>query len=95
VVGACTGLRLRIHYNQGLSPAERKAAGITQLFDQTESHKGDGYVLSGDEFEAKSSVGSLSSSEDESSGLDLPGTPPCSSDSLGTSGLGNGFENYV
>jgi hypothetical protein len=95
VVGARTGQRLRIHYNQGLSGAERAAASITQLFDQTESPEGDGYALSSDEFEAESSVGSLSSSEDESSSMDLPGTPRCSSDSSGTSGSGNGFENYV
>jgi hypothetical protein len=95
VVGARTGRRLRIHYNQGLSLAKRAVARITQLFDQTESPEGDGYGLFDDEFEAELFVGSLSSSEDESSGLDLPGTPPCSSDSSGTSGSGNGFENYV
>jgi hypothetical protein len=92
---ARTGRRLRIHYNQGLSPAKRVATRLTQLFDQTESPEGDGYALSGDEFEAESSVGSLSVSEDSSSGMNLPGTPRCSSNSLGTSGSGNGFENYV
>jgi hypothetical protein len=93
--GACIGQRLRIHYNQGLSPAERAATSMTQLFDQRESLEGDGYALSSEEFEAESSIGSLSSSEDESSSMDLPGTPRCSSDSSGTSGSRNGFENYV
>jgi hypothetical protein len=84
VEGARIGRRLRIHYNEGLSPAERLAISITQLFDQTESPEGDGYALSGDKFEAESSVGSLSVSEDES--MDLPRTPRCSSDSSSTSG---------
>jgi hypothetical protein len=95
VEGARTGWRLRIHYNQGLSPPERAAAHLTQLFDQTEFPEGDGYALSGEEFEAESSYGSVSISEDSSSGMNLPGTPRCSSDSSGTSGSGNGFENYV
>jgi hypothetical protein len=95
VEGAHIGRRLRIHYSKGLSPAERLVACIMQLFDQTESPEVDGYALSGDEFEAESFVGSLNVSEDLSSGTDLPGTPRCSSDSSGTSGSRNGFENYV
>ena len=93
--GACTGLRLRIHYNEGLSPAKTLAACIMQLFEQTESPEGNGYALSGDEFKAESPIGSLSVSKDSSSSMNLPGTPRCLSDSSSTSGSGNGFENYA
>jgi hypothetical protein len=92
---------LRIHYDRGLSNAERHAAFMRHAYDENEVVAEEGYVVSGDSFDP--SVSSSSSverhreqREEADYGSSMPSKPAhYMSDEDTSSDSGNGFENLA
>jgi hypothetical protein len=92
---------IRIHYDRGLSNAERYAAFMRHAYDQNEAVAEEGYVVSGDSFDP--SVSSSSSverhreqREEADYGSSMPSKPAhYMSDEVTSSDSGNGFKNLA
>jgi hypothetical protein len=92
---------VRIHYDRGLSNAERYAAFMRHALDENEAVAGEGYAVSGDSFDP--SVSSSSSVEQHRAereeadyGSSMPSRPDGYMSHEDTSSeSGNGFENLA
>jgi hypothetical protein len=92
---------VRIHYDKGLSNAERYAAFLRHAYDENEAVAEEGYTVSGDSFDP--SVSSSSSverhreqREEIDYGSSMPSRPAhYMSDENTSSNSGNGFENLA
>jgi hypothetical protein len=90
---------LRIHYDMGLSDAERYAAFMRHAYDENEAIQGEGYVVSSDSFDPSESSLSCADRDWEQRELNdyaksMPSRPAdFMSDEDTSSDLGNGFEN--
>jgi hypothetical protein len=92
---------LRIHYDRGLSNAERYAAFIWHAYDENEVVAGEGYAVSSDSFDPKVSSSSSveryrEQREIDDYGSSMPRMPTHYMSGKDTSSnSGNGFENLA
>jgi hypothetical protein len=92
---------VRIHYDRGLSNAERYAAFMRHTYDQNEAVAGEGYIVSGDSFDPNVSSSSSverhrEQREEADYGSSMPSRPAhYMSDEDTSSDSGNGFENLA
>ena len=90
---------LRIHYNRGLSNAERYAAFLRHAYDENEAMQGEGYAVSGDSFDPSESSSSSTDRNREQQQLNdyvesMPSKPAdYISDEDTSSDSRNSFEN--
>jgi hypothetical protein len=90
---------LRIHYDRGLSNAERYAAFLRHAYDENEAVQGEGYAVSGDSFDPSELSSSCADRDREQRELNdyaesMPSRPAnYVSDEDTSSDSGNGFEN--
>jgi hypothetical protein len=91
----------RIHYDKGLSNAERYAAFMRQAYDENEAVAGEGYIVSGDSINPSMSSSSSveryrEQREEVDYGSSMPSRPAhYMSDEDTSSDSGNGFENLA
>jgi hypothetical protein len=90
---------LCIHYDTGLSNAERYAAFLRHAYDENEAVQGEGYAVFGDSFDPSESSSSCADMDREQRELNdyaesMPSRPAdYMSDEDTSSDSGNGFEN--
>jgi hypothetical protein len=90
---------LRIHYDKGLSNAEKYAAFLQHAYDENEAVQGEGYAISGNSFDPSESSSSCADRDREHQELNdyvenMPSRPAdYMSDEDTSSDSGNGFEN--
>jgi hypothetical protein len=92
---------LQIHYDRGLSNAERYAAFMQHAYDKSEAIVGEGYQVSGDSFDPRESSSSSTGRyceqrKIEDYGSSMPTRPAhYMFDEDTSSDFGNGFENLA
>jgi hypothetical protein len=92
---------VRIHYDRGLSNAERYAAFMRHTYDENEAVAGDGYTVSGDSLDPSiSSSSSIERHREQYEEADYRSSMPSRladymSDKDTSSDSGNGFENLA
>jgi hypothetical protein len=92
---------LHIHYDRGLSNAERYAAFMRHAYDENEAVAGEGYAISGDSFDpSMSSSSSVERHREQCEEADYRSSMPSKpahymSDEDKSNDSGNGFENLA